>query len=132
MKSTSFHFDILIKTYATVTSTRHVKHVQMAAFSAIVGGGRRAGGCGSTMTAPSKWRTHVTLTKSIFPPPVSGSSDGPRIQHGRLSLSQYDDRQIRAGVLARSWWVSHSCDISELFSHNSLTSNIFFSELSKH
>ena len=27
MKSTSFHFDILIKTYATVTSTRHMKHM---------------------------------------------------------------------------------------------------------
>ena len=39
-------------THAEVASTRHVKYVL------INGGGRR---CGTTMTAPSKRKTHATL-----------------------------------------------------------------------
>ena len=41
-------------THAEVASTRHVKYVL------INGGGRQAGGCGTTMTAPSKRKMHAT------------------------------------------------------------------------
>ena len=41
-------------THSEVASTRHVKYVL------INGGGRRAGGCGTTMTALLKRKMHVT------------------------------------------------------------------------
>ena len=84
------HLFILNNTHPKVASilatyNAYVQYIGAHFSAAIVGGRWRAGGnCGSTMMAPLKWRTHATLTKSVFCGAVQHVckrqlADGPRI-----------------------------------------------------